>query len=52
LVSEGRISAVAPRAELVIPPDAHRHDVTGHWVLTCTAISPATTSTCRWNCFW
>jgi imidazolonepropionase-like amidohydrolase len=33
LVSEGRISAVGPRAELVIPPDADRYDVTGHWVL-------------------
>jgi len=33
LVSDGRISAVGPRAELVIPPGAQRHDVTGHWVL-------------------
>jgi imidazolonepropionase-like amidohydrolase len=33
LVSEGRISAVGPRGELVIPPDAEPHDVTGHWVL-------------------
>jgi len=33
LVSEGRISAVGPSAELVIPPGAHRHDVSGHWVL-------------------
>jgi cytosine/adenosine deaminase-related metal-dependent hydrolase len=33
LVSDGRISAVGPRAELAIPPEAHRHDVTGHWVL-------------------
>jgi cytosine/adenosine deaminase-related metal-dependent hydrolase len=33
LVSEGRISAVGPRAELLIPADADRHDVTGQWVL-------------------
>jgi hypothetical protein len=33
LVSEGRISAVGPRAELVIPADADRHDATGHWML-------------------
>jgi cytosine/adenosine deaminase-related metal-dependent hydrolase len=33
LVSDGRISGVGPRAELVIPPDADRHDVTGHWLL-------------------
>jgi cytosine/adenosine deaminase-related metal-dependent hydrolase len=33
LVSEGRISGVGPRAELVIPPDADRHDVTGQWLL-------------------
>jgi imidazolonepropionase-like amidohydrolase len=33
LVGAGRITAVGPRAEVVIPPDAQRHDVTGHWVL-------------------
>ena len=33
LVRDGRISAVGPRAEVTIPPDAHQYDVTGRWVL-------------------
>jgi imidazolonepropionase-like amidohydrolase len=33
LVSEERIRAVGPSADVVIPPDARRYDVTGHWVL-------------------
>jgi imidazolonepropionase-like amidohydrolase len=33
LVSENRIREVGPRVDVAIPPDAHRHDVTGHWVL-------------------
>jgi imidazolonepropionase-like amidohydrolase len=33
LVSDGRIREVGPRADVAIPPDADRRDVTGHWVL-------------------
>ncbi len=33
LVSDERITQVGPRDEVVIPADARRHDVTGHWVL-------------------
>jgi len=33
LVSEGRIREVGPRADVALPPDAERHDLTGHWVL-------------------
>jgi imidazolonepropionase-like amidohydrolase len=33
LVSGDRIREVGPRAEVAIPPGAHQHDVTGHWLL-------------------
>jgi imidazolonepropionase-like amidohydrolase len=33
LVSEGRIREVGPRADVALPPDAERHDVSCHWVL-------------------
>jgi imidazolonepropionase-like amidohydrolase len=33
LVSGGRILQVGPRADVTIPPGAHQHNVSGHWVL-------------------